>query len=160
MNPIFVILLAPLFAAAWLKLGPRQPSAPFKFALGLILVALSFAWMIPAAQLAAQGKVSPMWLAGLFFMQTAGELLLSPVGLSTMTKLAPARMSGLILGVWFLSTAFGNKLAGVLGGGFTADDPAALGAFFTTQAIWVGGAAILMLLVAPWVKRLGGREAH
>ena len=71
--------------------------------------------MVPAATLAAAGKVSPLWLAGLFFLQTTGELLLSPVGLSTMTKLAPDRMTGLVLGIWFLAAAFGNKLAGVLG---------------------------------------------
>lgn len=155
-NPIYVILLAPLFAWTWLKLGARQPSAPFKFALGLALVALSFAWMIPAAKLAAEGKVSPLWLGGLFLLQTMGELLLSPVGLSTMTKLAPARMTGLVLGLWFLAAAFGNKLAGVLGGSFTADDPAALEAFFATQGLWVAGAAAAMFVLAPWVKRLSG----
>lgn len=155
-NPVFVILLAPLFALLWLRLGSRQPSAPVKFALGLTLVALSFAWMIPAAKLAAEGKISPIWLAGLFLLQTAGELLLSPVGLSTMTKLAPVRMTGLVLGLWFLATAFGNKLAGVLGGSFTAEDPAALEAFFLTQAVWVAVAAGLMFLLAPWVKRLAG----
>ena len=127
-----------------------------KFALGLTLVALSFAWMIPAAKLAAEGKVSPMWLAGLFFLQTAGELLLSPVGLSTMTKLAPARMTGLVLGLWFLAAAFGNKLAGVLGGGLKTEDPSALAAFFSTQALWVAAAAALMFMVAPWVRRLSG----
>lgn len=155
-NPIFVILLAPLFAALWLGLGARQPSAPVKFALGLAFVALSFAWMIPAAKLAAEGKVSPVWLIGLFFLQTVGELLLSPVGLSTMTKLAPARMTGLVLGLWFLAAAFGNKLAGVLGGTFESEDTVALADFFLTQALWVAGAAALLFLIAPWVKRLAG----
>lgn len=155
-NPIFVILLAPLFALLWMWLGRRQPSAGVKFALGLLLVALSFAWMIPAAKLAAEGKVSPVWLAGLFFLQTSGELLLSPVGLSAMTKLAPARMTGIVLGLWFLATAFGNKLAGVLGGAFQAEDPTALVGFFTTQALWVAMAAAAMLALAPWVKRLSG----
>lgn len=155
-NPLFVILLAPMFALLWLRLGARQPSAPVKFALGLTLVALSFAWMIPAAKLAVEGKISPIWLAGLFLLQTAGELMLSPVGLSTMTRLAPERMTGVVLGLWFLATAFGNKLAGVLGGSFTADDPAALEAFFITQAVWVTAAAGIMFLLAPWVKRLAG----
>lgn len=157
-NPIFVILLSPVFALIWLKLGSRQPSTAFKFALGLALVSLSFAWMIPAAELAAAGKVSPMWLAGLFFLQTTGELLLSPVGLSTMTKLAPARMSGLVLGLWFLATAFGAKLSGVLGGSFTAEDPRALEGFFTTQAIWVAIIAAAMFILTPWVKRLSGHD--
>ena len=76
--------------------------------------------------LTAEGKVSPLWLVGLFFLQTVGELFLSPVGLSTMTKLAPPRLVGLVLGVWFLAAAWGNKLAGILGSGFTATDPQAL----------------------------------
>ena len=80
--------------------------------------------MVPAALLTAEGRVSPLWLVGLFFLQTVGELFLSPVGLSTMTKLAPASLVGLVLGVWFLAAAWGNKLAGVLGGGFTATDAA------------------------------------
>ncbi|MEZ5898871.1 MAG: peptide MFS transporter [Hyphomicrobiaceae bacterium] len=157
-NPIFVVLLAPMFALLWLRLGRRQPSAAVKFAFGLALVALSFAWMIPAAKLAAEGKVSPIWLAGLFFLQTSGELLLSPVGLSSMTKLAPARMTGFVLGLWFLATAFGNKLAGVLGGNFQAEDPAALVDFFATQALWVALAAALMLAVSRWVNRLSGEH--
>ena len=97
-----------------------------------------------------------MWLAGLFFLQTSGELLLSPVGLSTMTKLAPVRMTGLVLGLWFLATAFGNKLAGVLGGTFQADNPAALVGFFANQALMVALAAAALLMLAPWVKRLSG----
>lgn len=157
-NPIFVILFAPLIALLWLRLGRRQPSAPIKFAVGLALVALSFAWMVPAAKLAAEGRVSPIWLAGLFFLQTMGELLISPVGLSTMTKLAPARMTGLVLGLWFLATAFGNKLAGVLGGTFQAEDPAALVRFFASQALWIAMAAAAMLAVVPWVKRLSGEH--
>ena len=153
-NPIFVILLAPLFAWIWWRLGARQPSAPVKFAIGLAFVALSFAWMVPAARLAAEGKVSPLWLAGLFFLQTVGELCLSPVGLSTMTKLAPARMTGLVLGLWFLAAAFGNKLAGVLGGSFDGSDPAALVGFFSTQAMWVALAAVVLFGLSPWVKKL------
>jgi POT family proton-dependent oligopeptide transporter len=129
-----------------------------KFAVGLTLVALSFAWMVPAAKLAAEGRVSPIWLAGLFFLQTIGELLISPVGLSTMTKLAPARMTGLVLGLWFLAAAFGNKLAGVLGGTFQAEDPAALVNFFASQALWIAIAAAAMLAVVPWVKRLSGEH--
>ncbi len=125
LNPLFVILLAPVFAALWLRLGARQPSSPLKFAAGLFFLGLSFLLMVPAAALTAAGKVSPLWLVGLFFLQTIGELLLSPVGLSTMTKLAPPKLVGLILGIWFLAAAWGNKLAGILGSGFTSEDPAA-----------------------------------
>ena len=153
-NPIFVILLAPAFAALWLRLGDRQPGPAIKFALGLIFLSASFLLMVPAATLAAAGKVSPLWLAGLFFLQTTGELLLSPVGLSTMTKLAPDRMTGLVLGIWFLAAAFGNKLAGVLGGGFSSADPGALAHSFLIEGLMVAIAAGLLFLLAPWVKRL------
>jgi len=155
-NALFVILLAPLFAWAWVHLGAHQPSSPMKFVLGLLFLGLSFLLMVPAALLTAEGSVSPLWLVGLFFLQTVGELFLSPVGLSTMTKLAPMRLVGLMLGVWFLAAAWGNKLAGVLGSGFTADDAHALSAFFLQQAALVGVATLLLLALVPWVKRLMG----
>lgn len=154
LNPLFVILLAPLFAALWLRLDHRQPSSPVKFALGLFFLGLSFLLMVPAAMLTAEGRVSPLWLVGLFFLQTVGELLLSPVGLSTMTKLAPPRLVGLVLGVWFLAAAWGNKLAGVLGSGFTSHDPAALTQFFLQQAAMVGVATLAMIVLVPWLKQL------
>ncbi|KAB2940804.1 MAG: peptide MFS transporter [Hyphomicrobium sp.] len=154
LNPLFVILLAPLFALLWLRLGPRQPSSPVKFAFGLFFLGLSFLLMVPAAMLTAEGRVSPLWLVGLFFLQTVGELCLSPVGLSTITKLAPARLVGLVLGVWFLSMAWGNKLAGVLGGGFTASDPGALSTFFLQQASMVGAATLALVALIPWLKHL------
>jgi POT family proton-dependent oligopeptide transporter len=156
LNALFVILLAPLFALMWTRLGARQPSSPLKFTLGLAFLAASFVMMVPAAMLASEGKVSPLWLVGLFFVQTIGELLLSPVGLSTMTRLAPARVVGLVLGVWFLAAAFGNKLAGILGASFDAGDPGALVDFFVTQATLVAIAALLLLALSPWVKRLMG----
>ena len=110
--------------------------------------------MVPAAMLTAEGRVSPLWLVGLFFLQTVGELLLSPVGLSTMTKLAPARAVSLVLGVWFLAAALGNKLAGVLGSGFTSTDPQSLASFFLWQAGFVAVAAVVLFALTPWVKRL------
>jgi POT family proton-dependent oligopeptide transporter len=92
----------------------------------------------------------------LFFLQTVGELFLSPVGLSTMTKLAPMKFVGLMLGVWFLGAAWGNKLAGVLGSGFTSSDAQELATFFLQQAALVGVATILLLALVPWVQRLMG----
>ncbi len=154
LNPLFVILLAPLFAALWLRMGPHQPSSPVKFALGLFFLGLSFLLMVPAAALTAEGKVSPLWLVGLFFLQTVGELLLSPVGLSTMTKLAPPKLVGLILGIWFLAAAWGNKLAGILGGGYSASDPDALAQFFLQQAAMVGVATLAMFALVPWLKQM------
>ncbi len=153
LNSLFVIMLAPIFAAVWGRMGAAQPSSPVKFSIGLGFLALSFLLMVPAAQLTMEGRVSPLWLVGLFFLQTVGELFLSPVGLSTMTKLAPVRTTGLVLGVWFLGSAFGNKLAGVLGGGFTSGDPAALAAFFRDQALLVAVCALVMLALTPILKR-------
>ncbi len=156
LNSLFVILLAPLFALAWQRLGPSQPSSPMKFVLGLLFLALSYLLMVPPAMLTAEGKVSPLWLVGLFFLQTVGELFLSPVGLSTMTRLAPANRVGLTLGVWFLAAAWGNKLAGVLGSGYTANDAQELSYFFLQQAAAVGVATLALLLLVPWLKRLMG----
>ena len=155
-NSIWVILLAPVFAYLWIRLGHRQPSSPMKFVLGLLCVGLSFLWMVPAAKLTAEGKVGPGWLVGLFFLQTVGEMLLSPVGLSTMTKLAPARLVGLVMGIWFLAAALGNKLAGVLASGFSPANPDDLASFFLHQALWVGAATVALLALVPWVRRLMG----
>ena len=155
-NSLFVMMLAPLFALLWVKLGDRQPSSPMKFTFGLVFLGLSFLLMVPAAKLTVEDKVSPLWIVGLFFLQTLGELCLSPVGLSTMTKLAPPKWLGLVMGIWFLAAALGNKLAGLLAGEFTSTDGHALAKFFLTQAMWVGGATLVLLLCVPWLKRLMG----
>jgi proton-dependent oligopeptide transporter, POT family len=155
-NPAFIFILAPLFAWTWVKLGARQPSSPLKFVLGLGFAALSFLLMVPAARMAAHGPVSPWWIVGMFLLQTIGELCLSPVGLSVMTKLSPGNLQGLMLGVWFLAAALGNKVAGILAGSFTSSDPAALDHFFLVEAGWVGVATLSMLALVPWMKRLMG----
>ena len=155
-NSIWVILLAPVFAYLWIALGHKQPSSPMKFALGLLFVSLSFVLMVPAAKLTADGKVGPLWLVGLFFLQTVGEMLLSPVGLSTMTKLAPQRLVGLVMGIWFLAAALGNKLAGVLAGEFKSENATELANFFWHQALIVGGCTVVLLALVPWVKKLMG----
>ena len=159
-NALFVIALAPFFAWLWVALGTRQPSVALKFVFGLIFLGLSFALMVPAAQGIVAGKVSPWWLVGVYFLQTLGEMCLSPVGLSTMSKLAPARLTGLVLGVWFLATALGNKLSGTLSAGFSSKDPAALASFFSTQALVVGIVAVVLLALVPWVRHLMGKEHH
>lgn len=155
-NPAFIFLLAPLFAWLWVRMGSRQPSIPLKFVVGLASVALSFLLMVPAARLTAQGLVSPWWIIGTFFLQTVGEMCLSPVGLSAMTKLSPGNLQGLMLGVWFLASAFGNKLAGIMAGNFTSSDAFALGHFFLVEAAWAGAATLVLLSLVPWVKRLMG----
>lgn len=156
LNALFVVLLAPIFVFAWLRLGPRQPSSPVKFVLGLAFLGLSFLLMVPAALLTAEGKVSPLWLVALFFLQTVGELFLSPIGLSIMTKLAPPGFVGLVLGVWFLAAAWGNKLAGILGGGYDGADPHGLAIFFLQQAVMLAVAALVLLALVPGIKRLMG----
>jgi POT family proton-dependent oligopeptide transporter len=153
---IMIMVLALVFAWIWTTLGPRQPSSPMKFVLGLFFVSLSFALMVPAAKLISEGRVSPLWLVGLFFLQTLGELLISPVGLSIMTKLAPVRLAGLVMGIWFLALAFGNKLAGVLAGSFKSDDAGQLADFFWKQACFVGVATLVLLALVPWMRKLMG----
>jgi POT family proton-dependent oligopeptide transporter len=111
-QPIFVILLAPLFAWLWIRLGRREPSSPAKFSIALLFVGLSFMVLVPAA---SGMHVSPNWLIGSYFLSVVGEMCLSPVGLSAMTKLAPARAVGFVMGVWFLSISIGDWLAGRAG---------------------------------------------
>jgi POT family proton-dependent oligopeptide transporter len=127
-----------------------------KFTIGLFFLGLSFLLMVPAARLTADGKVSPLWIVAVFFLQTVGELCLSPVGLSTLTKLAPHNLVGLVMGIWFLAAALGNKLAGVLAGEFTATNATALADFFQKQSIWVGVAFVGFLAISPWVRKLMG----
>jgi POT family proton-dependent oligopeptide transporter len=115
LNPLLIFLLAPLFSSMWVALGrrSREPSTPIKMALGLILLGGGFAVMSTAAHLAQWGKVAPLWLASVYLLHTLGELCLSPVGLSMVTRVAPASVAALMMGVWFLSSAFGNYMAGV-----------------------------------------------
>lgn len=155
-NSIWVIALGPIFASLWIKLGPKQPSSPMKFVLGLLFVALSFVLMVPAAKLTVEGKVGPIWLISVFFIQTVGEMLLSPVGLSTMCKLAPQRLLGLVMGIWFLASALGSKLAGVLAGEFKSDNADLIATFFWHQALAGGACALALLALVPWVKKLMG----
>ncbi|WP_046181158.1 peptide MFS transporter [Domibacillus tundrae] len=105
LNPLFVVLLAPVFAWLWVKLGSRQPSTPVKFSLGLFFAGLSFLVMIIPALGESDTLVSPIWLALSFFLVVLGELCLSPVGLSVTTKLAPSAFSAQTMSLWFLTNA-------------------------------------------------------
>jgi POT family proton-dependent oligopeptide transporter len=109
LNSIFLVMLAPVFAAMWVKMGKREPSTTTKFAWGLIFVGLGFAVLIPVANMTG---VSPLWLTLTYFLHTIGELSLSPVGLSAMTKLAPQRIAALVMGIWFLSISVGEFIGG------------------------------------------------
>jgi POT family proton-dependent oligopeptide transporter len=116
-NALFIIVFAPVFAWLWVKMGRQQPASPTKFSLGLIGVGLGFVLLVPAARMAGAGSlVSPMWLLTVYLIHTFAELCLSPVGLSSMTKLAPARIASLMMGVWFLATSVGDLLAGQAAG--------------------------------------------
>jgi POT family proton-dependent oligopeptide transporter len=156
MNSLFVWAFAPVFAWLWLSLGRRgkEPSTPIKFSLGLILVGAGFAILIVAARLAQDGvQVSPLWLTVVYLLHTFGELCLSPVGLSAMTKLAPARIAGLMMGVWFLASSVGNFIAGRLAG-FYESMP--LPALFTNVAVFGIVAGLLLLSFARAIKRMMG----
>src|SRR5881296_1700702 len=151
----FVILLSPIFAWLWIKLGPRQPSAPAKFALALLFVGLAFVLLMPAGAAAQSGvKVSPLWLVGAYFIEELGEVCLYPVGLSVVTKLAPARIVGLMMGVFFLSNALGNKLAG-WSAGFISTTPLPT-LFGATAAVTLGAALVMVLLLRPVRNLMGG----
>ncbi len=161
-NPIFVVLFAPFFAYLWVALARRNldPSAPAKFGLGLILLATGFLVMMGAAQLiiaSGEGhKVAPTWLLMTYLLHTFGELCLSPVGLSNVTKLAPQRYVGQMMGTWFLGSALGNLVAGLVGG-HVAEASIDTMPNQMLSMFFIGGAAgLLMLVASPWIKKMMG----
>ncbi len=153
---VFVIIFAPLFSVLWIKMGDKQPPAPMKFAIGILLLGLGILLMVPASILAAQGKVSPMWLIVVYLLEVLGELCLSPVGLSTVTKLAPARFVALTMGAWYTSIACGNLLAGKLSGFFDEKSTSSMTTLFGSMGGAAFVAAILMVIMVPTVKKLMG----
>jgi POT family proton-dependent oligopeptide transporter len=153
-QPIFVIALAPVFAWIWTRLGPREPSVPAKFAIGLVFMGLAFLIIVPAGAMAQSGagiRVSPWWLVASYGISEIGELCLSPVGLSAVTRLAPVRIVGLMMGVWFLSNAFGNKVAG-WAAGFFSEVP--LQTLFTQVAVVLLIAGIVMFILVRPIRRM------
>ncbi len=159
-NPFLLVIFAPVLAWIWLKLGNRQPSDSIKFAIGLLFGGLGFVVVAYAAsRLGADpenvfaSKVTFWWLVLVYFCHTIGELCLSPVGLSSMTKLAPARMVSLMLGVWFLSISLGDYIAGLIAGKFVADSAILTGIFTKVAMVMIGG-GILLALLSPFVKKL------
>jgi POT family proton-dependent oligopeptide transporter len=157
LTPLFVILLTPLFAILWVRLRERQPSSPGKFTLGLLLIGLAYALIVPAAMLTAQGKVSFWWLVGLYFLEVCGEMCLSPVGLSTVTKLSPPKLVGIMMGVWFLAAALGNKLAGYLSSFFVSNDSWRLTLLYGGIAAGLLVSAGVLAMFTPAIKRLMGK---
>ncbi len=155
-NPIFIVLFAPVFAWlwTWLALRNANPSTPMKFAIGLIGLATGFfvlSW--GAANATETSRVSMSWLIVTYFFHTAGELCLSPVGLSSMTKLAPQGRVGQMMGVWFIAAALGNLIAGLVAGRLEQLAPTDL---FWNVALTMAGVGVVAALVNPLLRRFMG----
>jgi len=157
-NPIFIILLAPVMGLLWVKLGERSPSIPVKFGMGLVLLGVGFlvlAWgslYVPEGAAGDPGiGVAMNWLVVTYFFHTVGELALSPVGLSSVTKLAPHRLVGQMMGTWFMGAALGNLVAGLVAGRIESLPPEQL---FTVVAGIVVGAGLIFLLFSPIISRM------
>jgi POT family proton-dependent oligopeptide transporter len=157
-NPVFIILLAPVVGMLWVKLGARNPSIPLKFGMGLILLGVGFlvlAWgalYVPEGAAANAGVgVSMTWLVVTYFFHTVGELALSPVGLSSVTKLSPNRLVGQMMGTWFMGAALGNLVAGLIASRIESLPPEQL---FTVVASIVVGAGFVFVLFSPLINRM------
>ncbi len=160
LNPLFIFVLAPFFSSIWIKLSQRdrEPSSPMKFVWGLALLAAGFVLMAVAAKTyMTSGPVAAWWLFGVYFLHTLGELCLSPVGLSVVTKLSPARFASLLMGTWFLSSFVANLAGGIFAGQY---DTMAPDSFFGILAVTAGVAAIALLALVPMLKRwMSGQES-
>lgn len=150
----FVIILAPMFSWLWIRLGDKDPSSPTKFAIGLTCLGIGIGLMVPASMLAQHGKVSPLWLTMCYLFQVIGEMCLSPVGLSTVTKLAPLRILSLTMGCWFLSNAVANFFAGKIGGEFNENNIGSLIQLFGSMTGAVAVAVVILILLIPTTKKL------
>ncbi|MDB4949811.1 MAG: amino acid/peptide transporter [Gemmatimonadetes bacterium] len=158
-NSLFVILLAPVFAWLWITLSRRggDLSSPAKFGLGLLFASLGFFLMVAASKLVIGGhgiRVSPWWLILSYLLQTFGELSLSPVGLSSMTKLAPRKFAGQMMGVWFLAAALGNLIAGLVGGDVDPNKLEQMPALFQQTAISLLIAAVVIFALVVPIRRM------
>jgi POT family proton-dependent oligopeptide transporter len=163
LNSVFIIILAPIFAWFWLKLGKRDPTSPVKMAIGLFLLSLGFLWIAFGVNKAVPGvKVSMIWLTGMYFLHTCGELCLSPIGLSLVNKLAPFRFASLLMAVWFLANSFANKLAGVLSALYPDNKTTSfltyqiknMHDFFMLFVVMSGFAALILFLLTNGLKRM------
>ncbi len=155
-NPFWVIALTPLVVAlfTWLRRKGKEPSTPSKIALGLLISALSVLIMIAAVKIGNNGadKVSVWWLIGSYGVVTIGELFLSPMGLSLVSKLSPVRITSLMMGGWFLSTSIGNKLSGILASKWDEYDDKA--SYFWLNFILLFSAAIFLFILLKWLNRV------
>jgi len=165
-NPLFIILFAPLVAMLWLRLASSrlEPSTPVKFAIGIALVGMGFLVLVLGARFAdEQGQVGVIWLALMYFLHTMGELCISPVGLSMVTKLSVQRVAAMMMGVWFLSSAFAAYAAGLIAGLMAIDDQntessgqASLVIYtlvFEKLGYFAIAVAAGLLVISPWIRR-------
>jgi POT family proton-dependent oligopeptide transporter len=156
-NSLFIILLAPVFSVIWIRLGSRSPSIPAKMGYGLVQLGLGFAVLAWASVYATAGHlVSPNWLVVTYLFHTTGELCLSPIGLSSTTKLTPPRYAGQMMGIWFMGNALGNLVAGRVGGLISSLPLPQL--FGAVTAFSVGTGLVLLLFVKPLKAWMGGVE--
>ncbi len=155
-NALLIVVLAPFFSWLWVRLGTRNPGYPAKFGIGLAFAGLGFLWLIGGANASLDGtKVGIHWLLGVYLLHTVGELFLSPVGLSAMTKLAPERVVGMMMGVWFLASSVGNFLGGSASGFYETLPLPKLFLMVGMSAMIM--AAILFALVGPINRMLKAR---
>jgi POT family proton-dependent oligopeptide transporter len=160
-NPIYIILLAPLFAWLWTALGKRglEPSTPAKFGFGLVQLGAGFLVLVAGAMSAGMGNPTPvLFIFLIYLLHTTGELCLSPVGLSAMNRLAPRYLASLIMGAWFFATAGGNFVAGMIGAA-TGGEHGEMTQEMTMDVYWtIGlvavGIGIFVVIISPLVKRL------
>jgi len=150
-NSIFLVALAPVFAWLWVSMARNEPSSSAKFSFGLLFVGLGFAILIPVA---SGTNVNPWWLTLTYLLHTVGELCLSPVGLSAMTKLAPARIGGLMMGAWFLSLSVGDFIGGRLASVYETFPSPLLFGIVAGFSIVVG--VLLIFLLRPMRRLMGG----
>lgn len=163
-NSLFIIIFAPVVAAFWTFLGNRkiELSSPVKFAIGLGLTTLSFVVMILAANIVVGSdgsRVSPFWLVGFYLLLTLGELFISPVGLSSMTTLSPKRFVGQIMGIWFIASALGNLIGGLVGGNVDPENLLLMPKLFTTTALFLGVSALVLLILSVPIARMMRRRS-
>lgn len=163
-NAIFIIVLAPVIGMIWVGLANagRELAMPYKFGLGLIQLGLGFLVMVFAAKMAFANEMGagPGWLVLTYLLHTLGELCLSPVGLSSVTKLSPKRLVGQMMGIWFMASALGNLIAGLVAGRFSDEviraQPSLMSDQFMVIFYFAAGAGVIMLLLSPWIKKLMG----
>ena len=163
LGALFIIVFAPVFAALWVRLARRNldPATPVKFGFGLFFLAAGFLVMAFAARVVSGGaKAQPVWLLATYLLHTFGELCLSPVGLSSVTKLAPRRLVGQLMGAWFLATSLGNLIAGLLAGEFKADRILAWPGMYLRLLLIPVLAGVLLLALARPIQRWVGNRAE